>query len=55
MPHFDVHMEVCYGCSEGGDLVCCDGCTAAYHLGCVNMDAVPQVRAVARAAAWVLA
>ena len=35
--------QVCYTCNEGGDLLCCDGCTAAYHLACVNLDAVPQV------------
>lgn len=40
----DVHMEVCYSCKEGGDLVCCDGCTAAFHLGCANLEAVPEVR-----------
>lgn len=43
----DVHMEVCYSCKEGGDLLCCDGCTAAFHLGCVGLEAVPEVRSAA--------
>ncbi|EFN58819.1 hypothetical protein CHLNCDRAFT_19495 [Chlorella variabilis] len=37
----DVHMEVCQTCKEGGELLCCDGCTAAYHFSCVNLDAAP--------------
>lgn len=39
----DVHMEACYVCKEGGDLVCCDGCTAAFHLGCASLESVPEV------------
>ena len=41
----DVHMEACYACKEGGDLLCCDGCTAVYHLGCAQLEVVPEVGA----------
>lgn len=37
----DVHMDHCYACKTGGDLLCCDGCTAAWHLSCVDLTAVP--------------
>jgi hypothetical protein len=37
----DVHMDYCLACKLGGDLLCCDGCTAAYHLQCASLDAVP--------------
>jgi hypothetical protein len=39
----DVHMEVCQTCKLGGELLCCDGCTAAYHFDCVNLDVAPKV------------
>jgi len=26
--------EYCDYCKEGGDLLCCDQCPAAFHLGC---------------------
>lgn len=38
----DLHMNSCYTCEEGGDLLCCDGCTAAFHLGCIAMREVPE-------------
>lgn len=25
----------CAACSEGGELLCCDGCPAAYHTNCL--------------------
>jgi hypothetical protein len=43
----DVHMEACYACKEGGDLLCCDGCTAVYHLACAKLEAVPEVSPLA--------
>ena len=30
------HESTCLVCWDGGDLVCCDGCPAAYHLGCIG-------------------
>lgn len=26
----------CAACSEGGELLCCDGCPAAYHMACLG-------------------
>eukprot|EP00762_Andalucia_godoyi_P004178 ANDGO_06352.mRNA.1 Chromodomain-helicase-DNA-binding protein Mi-2 homolog len=40
-----VHNEdVCYQCFQGGFLICCDGCPAAYHLYCCNppLDEIPK-------------
>lgn len=28
--------DECEVCRDGGDLVCCDGCISAYHLGCIE-------------------
>ncbi|RLN52765.1 hypothetical protein BBJ28_00012011 [Nothophytophthora sp. Chile5] len=32
----DCHNEHCEMCFTGGKLLCCDGCTRAYHLSCVQ-------------------
>ncbi|KAL7465963.1 hypothetical protein ACHAXS_006268 [Conticribra weissflogii] len=39
------HMDECYICDDGGDLVCCDGCEKAYHEEClkVKADELPEV------------
>jgi Tify domain binding domain len=37
----DVHMDHCMACKLGGDLLCCDGCTSAYHLACASLSNVP--------------
>lgn len=37
----DVHMDHCMACKLGGDLLCCDGCTSAYHLECASLTDVP--------------
>ena len=29
-----VNREFCNSCKEGGDLLCCDRCPAAFHLEC---------------------
>ncbi len=33
------HMSVCLHCWEGGELICCDFCPAAYHPSCIGIDA----------------
>lgn len=42
----DVHMDACYKCKEGGDLLCCDGCNCAFHPACCGLDAPPSVSSV---------
>ncbi|XP_034949736.1 chromodomain-helicase-DNA-binding protein Mi-2 homolog isoform X2 [Chelonus insularis] len=32
----DEHMEFCRVCKDGGELLCCDSCTSAYHTHCLN-------------------
>lgn len=29
-------MEFCRICKDGGELLCCDSCTSAYHTHCLN-------------------
>lgn len=36
------HNEWCHLCKTGGDLVCCNWCPRAYHLGCVGRDEMPS-------------
>lgn len=38
----DIHMETCYQCNLGGELLCCDGCNCAFHMACVNLESLPQ-------------
>ena len=38
----EIHMDACLMCRTGGDLVCCDGCTAALHLECAGLEEVPE-------------
>ncbi|CAL1260887.1 unnamed protein product [Larinioides sclopetarius] len=33
-PGRSVNHDSCDGCKEGGDLICCDRCPAAFHLTC---------------------
>lgn len=41
----DENDEYCSACGGNGDLVCCDGCTRAFHLICVDppMESVSQL------------
>ena len=39
---YDMNEDMCYNCHCNGDLVCCDGCTAAYHLSCANLFQAPE-------------
>ncbi|XP_043222807.1 chromodomain-helicase-DNA-binding protein Mi-2 homolog isoform X1 [Amphibalanus amphitrite] len=32
----DEHQEFCRKCKDGGELLCCDMCVAAYHTHCLN-------------------
>jgi hypothetical protein len=40
----DLHSDRCHSCGDGGELLCCDGCTAAFHLSCTGLPEVPEVR-----------
>ena len=31
----DAHADLCSVCDEGGDLVCCDHCSCAFHNDCL--------------------
>ena len=33
-----VNQDECSVCGLDGELLCCDGCTASYHRGCVNIS-----------------
>uniref|UniRef100_A0A6V2CUL3 PHD-type domain-containing protein n=1 Tax=Ditylum brightwellii TaxID=49249 RepID=A0A6V2CUL3_9STRA len=32
----DGYADYCAVCDDGGELLCCDGCKNAYHLGCLD-------------------
>lgn len=34
--------EDCYICSEGGELLCCDGCPRVFHYTCVGLRRIPR-------------
>ncbi|KAG1691585.1 hypothetical protein DVH05_026880 [Phytophthora capsici] len=38
----DEWEEDCYICSEGGELVCCDGCTHVFHYPCIGLRRIPR-------------
>ncbi|CAM6057150.1 unnamed protein product [Sphagnum tenellum] len=35
------NVDFCHECGDGGELVLCDGCPAAYHQDCLGLDSVP--------------
>lgn len=35
----DSHINFCVQCRDGGELLCCDGCPAAYHPACLGLQA----------------
>ncbi|CAI5703915.1 hypothetical protein KXD40_002522 [Peronospora effusa] len=38
----DEWEEDCYICSEGGELVCCDGCPHVFHYSCIGLRRIPR-------------
>lgn len=37
----DVYPDHCHKCKIGGELLCCDGCTTAWHVKCTEMKDMP--------------
>lgn len=33
----DYNEDTCFRCGQAGELLCCDGCPAAYHLTCAGL------------------
>lgn len=40
--HDDVNEDSCYRCNQTGNLLCCDGCPAAYHIICAGLFQLPE-------------
>jgi hypothetical protein len=38
----DSHISYCVQCRDGGELLCCDGCPAAYHPACLGLQGMLQ-------------
>ncbi|KAJ3196828.1 hypothetical protein HK101_007548 [Irineochytrium annulatum] len=38
----DDNEETCAICKSHGELVCCDGCPAVFHLKCLNVESLPD-------------
>ena len=38
------HADYCHTCKDGGELLCCDSCPLAFHLGCLTppMERIPD-------------
>lgn len=34
--------EYCFICNDGGNVICCDGCTNVAHLSCLKMKTEPS-------------
>uniref|UniRef100_A0A7N8XKM4 Histone-lysine N-methyltransferase, H3 lysine-36 specific n=1 Tax=Mastacembelus armatus TaxID=205130 RepID=A0A7N8XKM4_9TELE len=39
--HEHINVSWCFVCSEGGSLLCCEACPAAFHRECLNIE-MPQ-------------
>ncbi len=35
------HIDYCFKCTGGGELICCDRCPAAFHLRCTDLKELP--------------
>ncbi|KAG7389403.1 hypothetical protein PHYBOEH_007513 [Phytophthora boehmeriae] len=38
----DEWEEDCYICTEGGELLCCDGCPHVFHYSCIGLRRIPR-------------
>jgi N-acetylglutamate synthase-like GNAT family acetyltransferase len=38
----DWNDDLCRVCRDGGELICCEGCPAAFHLECIGLKEVPE-------------
>nr|AFD29602.1 NSD-1 [Schmidtea mediterranea] len=36
------NVNWCFKCGEGGELLCCETCPAAYHFKCTDLKEIPQ-------------
>lgn len=36
------HEDHCFFCEDGGELICCEGCTRVVHPECIGFDKVPD-------------
>lgn len=41
-PQWDVNDALCKFCRQPGQLVCCDGCVASYHVPCARSMALER-------------
>ncbi|WIA08639.1 hypothetical protein OEZ85_008067 [Tetradesmus obliquus] len=41
LPGDELTDACCWACSGGGDVLCCDGCRAVYHLACLGLSQMP--------------
>ncbi|RHY51929.1 hypothetical protein DYB30_010849 [Aphanomyces astaci] len=37
----DLNEDACHRCGTAGELICCDGCPAAFHLSCAGLHRLP--------------
>ncbi|TYZ63887.1 hypothetical protein PybrP1_006250 [[Pythium] brassicae (nom. inval.)] len=40
----DLNEDACHRCGLSGELICCDGCPAAFHLNCTNLQTLPPAK-----------
>ena len=37
----DASEDQCRLCQQGGEMICCESCPAAFHLSCIGLQCVP--------------